>query len=433
MNINPQKKLAIAVSAILLSSSSFAVDFHGYGRAGVSTTSNGGEQYCFNDSVDGAHYAGRLGDECDTYGELGLGHEFAGADGSSFYLDSMFSYQAINQGNDYQSLSTPSQKESRGDWALRQLNVQASNVLSFSPESTVWIGKRYYQRRDVHILDLYYLNNSGYGAGIENMNAGLGKLSLAWLTGDRVPTKGKSNSNGEWSVQTEKFDIRFQEIPLWSESKLNLAAIYGKADLTDIQNAVNEPDNDGILISSELVHKLGLTENTFVVQYAKDGLSDSVLNGSSGTAVDNYTDWQGDTDSAYRVIYFGSSPLTSTIDVAYSALYAAGDTVSSTAPNDKPTRLSLVVRPSYYWNKLHRTSFELGYADNQMSDNVEKQKLQKVILAHEITPDVGLMTRPTLRFYTGSFFGNAAEDVRSAKTTGEDGNIRFGAQLEAWW
>jgi maltoporin len=318
---NPQTRLALVVSTILLSSSVSAVDFHGYGRAGLSTTSNGGEQYCFNDKQDGAHYTGRLGDECDTYGELGLGQGFKGTMDSDFYLDTMLSYQAKYQGNDYQSLSTPSQKESRGDWALRQINVQAKNVLAFAPESTIWIGKRYYQRRDVHLLDLYYLNNSGYGAGIENVTAGPGKISAAWLTGDRIVTKGKFNANGEATIQTEKLDLRYQELGLWQDAKLNLAIIYGKADLTDVQDKVNEPDNDGSMYSAELLHKLGKSENTFVLQYGKDGLSDSVLNNSSGTAVDTYTDWQGDTKSAYRVIYFGSSPVTEHVDIAYSALY----------------------------------------------------------------------------------------------------------------
>jgi maltoporin len=433
MKYNCHTRLALAISTILVSASVCAVDFHGYARAGSSTTSNGGEQYCFNDKLDGAHYAGRLGDECDTYGEVGLGQGFKGSDESNFYIDTMFSYQAKYQGNDYQSIVTPSQKESRGDWALRQLNVQAKNVLAYAPESTVWIGKRYYQRRDVHILDLYYLNNSGYGAGIENVTAGPGKVSIAWLTGDRVPSKGKYDANGEITVQTEKYDLRYQDLDIWQDAKLNFAMIYGKADLTDVQDKAKEPDNDGIMYSSELIHKIGSAENTFVLQYGKDGLADSVLNSSSGTAVETYTDWQGDTDNAYRVIYFGSSPLASNVDIAYSALYAEGETVASAAANDSPSRMSFVMRPSYYWNKLHRTTVELGISENQLSNQTESQKLEKIILAHEITPDIGLMTRPVLRFYTGAFFDNAAENITSSKTTGEDGNIRLGAQLEAWW
>lgn len=43
--------------------------------------------------------------------------------------------------------------------------------------STIWAGKRFYQRHDVHMIDFYYWDISGHGAGIENIDLGFGKLS----------------------------------------------------------------------------------------------------------------------------------------------------------------------------------------------------------------------------------------------------------------
>ncbi|WP_176203892.1 carbohydrate porin, partial [Salmonella enterica] len=43
----------------------------------------------------------------------------------------------------------------------------------------IWAGKRFYQRHDVHMIDFYYWDISGPGAGIENIDLGFGKLSLA--------------------------------------------------------------------------------------------------------------------------------------------------------------------------------------------------------------------------------------------------------------
>jgi maltoporin len=43
------------------------------------------------------------------------------------------------------------------------------------------------------------------------------------------------------------------------------------------------------------------------------------------------------------------------------------------------------------------------------------------------------MARPSLRVYTGSFFGDVAESTRTAQQEGDKGEMRFGAQLEAWW
>ena len=48
--------------------------------------------------------------------------------------------------------------------ALRQFNVQAKICLV--PEATVWAGKRFYQRHDIHISDFYYWNMSGPGAQV---------------------------------------------------------------------------------------------------------------------------------------------------------------------------------------------------------------------------------------------------------------------------
>src|SRR5690554_981328 len=96
--------LAAAVTAAVLATPALAVDFHGYARAGSSTNfGSGGEQTCFGNGADG-HYVGRLADECDTYAEIGLGDELFSQDGKTFRIDSMISYSADRQGNDYQAL-----------------------------------------------------------------------------------------------------------------------------------------------------------------------------------------------------------------------------------------------------------------------------------------------------------------------------------------
>jgi maltoporin len=57
--------------------------------------------------------------------------------------------------------------------------VQGKNLIDWLPGSTIWAGKRFYQRHDVHMIDFYYWDISGPGAGLENIDLGFGKLSLA--------------------------------------------------------------------------------------------------------------------------------------------------------------------------------------------------------------------------------------------------------------
>ena len=59
------------------------------------------------------------------------------------------------------------------------------------PGADIWAGKRYYKRHDVHINDYYYWDVSGPGAGIEDIDLGFGKASIAWMR----------NTDGEWTYQ----------------------------------------------------------------------------------------------------------------------------------------------------------------------------------------------------------------------------------------
>ncbi len=55
--------------------------------------------------------------------------------------------------------------------------MQGKNPIEWLPGSTIWAGKRFYQRHDVHMIDFYYWDISGPGAGLENIDVGFGKLS----------------------------------------------------------------------------------------------------------------------------------------------------------------------------------------------------------------------------------------------------------------
>lgn len=158
--------LAVAVAAGVMSAQAMAVDFHGYARSGIGWTGSGGEQQCFQ--TTGAQSKYRLGNECETYAELKLGQEVWKEGDKSFYFDTNVAYSVAQQ-NDWEAT----------DPAFREANVQGKNLIEWLPCSTIWAGKRFYQRHDVHMIDFYYWDISGHGAGLENIDVGFGKLSLA--------------------------------------------------------------------------------------------------------------------------------------------------------------------------------------------------------------------------------------------------------------
>ncbi len=151
--------LAVAVAAGVMSAQAMAVDFHGYARSGIGWTGSGGEQQCFQ--TTGAQSKYRLGNECETYAELKwvstyaelkLGQEVWKEGDKSFYFDTNVAYSVAQQ-NDWEAT----------DPAFREANVQGKNLIEWLPGSTIWAGKRFYQRHDVHMIDFYYWDISGPG------------------------------------------------------------------------------------------------------------------------------------------------------------------------------------------------------------------------------------------------------------------------------
>jgi maltoporin len=57
--------------------------------------------------------------------------------------------------------------------------------LKAAPEITFWAGERFY-RFDIDPMDYYWLDMSGYGAGVKNINIGSASSSspiwVGWMT-----------------------------------------------------------------------------------------------------------------------------------------------------------------------------------------------------------------------------------------------------------
>ncbi|MEO9524859.1 maltoporin LamB [Marinobacter alexandrii] len=427
--------LAAAVTAAVMATPAIAVDFHGYARAGASTNLNsGGEQTCFGNGAVG-HYVGRLADECDTYAEIGLGDELFSQDGATFRFDSMIAYSTNQQGNDYQALDgannisgidfateevtrNSSNPYGGGDLALRQLYVSANNVIESLPGATLWAGKRFYQRKDIHQLDLFYVSNSGYGAGVENIKAGAGRLSVAYTNSD--------NSENDDIVQNNKIDVRYS-FPLAGGNNLELIGIYAMADLTDQQEDAGFDDQDGYFFTAELSSGVMGGFNKFAVQYGADSMGFTNAENASGGRVANNN--AGYFESSWRVLNHGVIKLGSGWDLGHSVVYERAESHDASA--DDGERLSIVARPVYNWTNVMSTAIEVGYSETDRPWFDDSQDLGKFAIAQQWQAGPGYWARPVIRAYAATFFGDEAEAARSGE--GVDGDVQIGAQIEAWW
>ena len=262
--------------------SASAVDFYGYFRAGVQNNlTNGGAVYCFGNGNRG-HLVGRLGDECDTYAEIALSQEVFNKAKNKFTVNTLVAWGTYEagatekqydfQGNSWQGVGFGGDRAVTGNSAWHGQRVSLREAwagYTLPMGAQIWAGKRFYQRKDIHILDFYYLNDSGTGAGIEGIPVGnLGQVSFAVIK-NQVDEVG-DDANGVNARDTYKIDTRWNGIPLWKDASLDLAMIWGLPSTTDKQKEAagtnpSESDyssNSGVILMAEYVRATSSAAST---------------------------------------------------------------------------------------------------------------------------------------------------------------------------
>mgnify|MGYP000511679899 CR=1 FL=1 len=415
--------LAVAVAAGVMSAQAMAVDFHGYARSGIGWTGSGGEQQCFQ--ATGAQSKYRLGNECETYAELKLGQELWKEGDKSFYFDTNVAY-SVNQEDDWESTSP----------AFREANIQGKNLIDWLPGSTIWAGKRFYQRHDVHMIDFYYWDISGPGAGIENIDLGFGKLSLA---ASRSQEAGGSYAFSSQNIYdrtkdtaNDVFDVRLAQLATNPDGMLELGVDYGRANTTDDYHLADGASKDGWMFTAEHTQSMLKGFNKFVLQYATDSMTSNGKGRPEGGSINNNGDM-------WRVLDHGAISLGDSWDLMYVGMYQ-----DINLDNNNGTKWWTVgVRPMYKWTPIMSTLLEVGYDNVKSQKTDEKNSQYKITLAQQWQAGDSIWSRPAIRVFAtyakwdeklGYDNGIAYKDT-SAKTysRGDNDEWSFGAQMEIWW
>ena len=440
--------LSAAVALALSSVAASAVDFHGYARAGAQASTQGGEVYCLGNGNKG-HMVGRLGDECDTYAELTLNQEVYNKANNKWTVNTIVAYGTAEGNRDLQGDSWQG-VGGTGPWNGQRLSIRELwTGYQTDAGYQIWAGKRFYQRKDIHLLDLYYLNNSGYGAGIEGIDVGMGNLAFA-------VTKWANDGTSDYNRNVYKLDARWNGIPVGPLGNLDASVIYALPFISEQQeanaagNARANRANSGALVTLDLNTAVNSDSvnlmNHFVVQYGTNGFG--YIGSNDNHAGDNYSPDIDDT--GVRVINWGTLDA-GNFGLGYSLIWAhvdngddhpAADGVNFTTPRSGWT-YSIVLRPEYKWTEFTRTTLELGYSAQKTNGWVANTKYEdpdvyKVTLAQQFTPGKGFWTRPAIRFYVsyigGDEFANGWNPgYKNKNKDGDEHQITVGTQVEAWW
>ncbi len=425
-------------------------NFFGYARSGIGSTAGGGSQTCFKAAGAPAKY--RLGNECETYAELGLGANLFDQQGTTFDFASRVAYVTA-QDNDDESL-----KDDDNNIALREMFVTGTNAISGLPDgSTLWAGKRLYKRHDIHMNDYYYWDVSGPGVGISDIDLGVGNLSLAWVrSSGSASTEDFPDENQRLSDDT--VDVRWTDIPTNPGGSLQIGVDYGRAstpewkkDFYDDNDIDYDEGDKGWMGTIEHTQSNWFGgSNTVALQYATDGIITSngnAIGRQSGGGISQDGDMWRVLDSGHVWL------MPDKLDLLYTAIYE-----DKNMDDDSGRKwFSAGVRPVYYWNDIMSTAMELGYDHIEPQDNVDgydggDHHLTKLTLAQQWSAGRGAMVRPTIRLFAtyAKWSGDAYEEQLSQDNYRQahalDANsgpnnvdfndtdgLTFGAQMEVWW
>lgn len=428
---------AVAAATLSTAASAEALDFHGYARTGVGSSSKGGSLVCYwMKGGSMGHY--RLGNECDTYMELQFDANLAEKDNTQFKLHTMLA-AGTQQLQDWEQ-NVP---------AWRQIWGEATNIGSGPLANTnLWVGKRYYKRNDVHMTDFFYNQVTGPGAGIENVDvAGFAKFSYAYFryqpdySGTNPWGYNPDFVNGGVKA-TPLHDLRLEAIQLGDFGSLDFFAQIVTKDNRDDDTGAQPQGKGGWAFTAQ--HTIGVLGgfNRAVFQYAADGAN---LDGTAKWWADDTVDYEG-----YRFLdhlVFEQGAFNGSAFFGYEQdkklPWYAGATQKE---------WTLGARAWYHFNELYSVGGEYGHNDLKPTDgkggNLDSRKLDKITVAAQITPGKGFWSRPSLRaYYTYAKWNDAYRDQvpGGAACTGRDcgTNVQgfadatngstYGFQMEAWW
>jgi maltoporin len=300
--------------------------------------------------------------------------------------------------------------------------------IDIAPQALFWMGKRR-DRDDVHIVDTFFTNMSGVGAGVENLDVGVGKIGFSGYKADtsvvrdsaglEVPNQG--NGTGTQNG-VGRFHVQWYDIPVNPDGKLRVVGTVSKGDS---QGGLKGQSGYGINVE-HVQDKFFGGGNHIWVQYAQgstdinQGISDNGAHGSG------YKTWRIVESPSWQVGAFG------------------GQAIAEYQHNKAPDNSGQVSnnfwtvggRGSYGLTKNLKWLTEIGYSSLK-PDGGKSENVTKVTIGPALSTGPDFWKRPELRLYVTYADYNKAAAADTANNYGFPTNktnaVSYGAQVEIWF
>lgn len=331
------------------------------------------------------------------------------------------------------------------DVGTLQLWSSAHNILPSLPGAVVWAGERFYQRHEVHMIDVKYWDVSNKGFGIESIDLNGAKLHLAYFTPEsHYKAHTASGSTEDESRSLHHFDVRLSDIKVAKDADLTFGLNYVFAQNDNFEqfdgqgNPRHDVTDSGAMLSMLYHQKWVLGSNTLALQYGIDGLAGGLMSAEGASAV-KYAIGVDHDGNSYRVINHGDLFFNDKWSALYSAAYQKLD-----LDNDYGSDwLSVGIRPQYSWNDFTATALEAGYERVKAQNGAGVNSISKVTLAQMFQAGRSVWARPSLRVFAtyaeldnewsrqGDVYGKPVT-LSSGKASSES-EATFGFNIEVWW
>jgi len=398
-----------AATWALCSATACALDAVGYARIGTADAGDS-ERTCYNLGISGGHY--RLGNECDIYGELGLAH--AGTvDGARYRALMMANYQR------------PASDGSSARFDLNQFYVEGSGLAGAPAAVTFWLGRRFYGRADVHILDTHFVRMDGTGLGLDGIAWGGAKLGIAYFGVDA----GSGAPLGTHTAQrpARRVNIDVSDMALSGSGQLRATAAFTRGD---DEPASGESGTRGFAFSlqhDQRLDSIGGAHRAWL-QYAQ-GSAALDANFGNMTAPPAVAQWRVVESLTWQSGALGGQAV---------ALVGRHDADPPHGVAARYAELSIGARVSYAVSQHIKLVAEAGHMQKR-PDGAAPQRLTKLTFAPTWSTGPGFSDRPEIRLYVTMARWNEAANAGAGAggLTGlGDGATRgtsWGAQLETWF
>src|SRR6516164_7388159 len=388
-------------------------EFHGYMRSGQGLNGGGGQMVAFQAPGAGAKY--RLGNEVDTYGEMIFVNNWINPNHESD--KAWMKTEVLVQANTTQSSNFASTDQFR----FREAFIQVGNVLASNPSADFWAGERYYRRLNIDIDDFYYLDMSGYGGGVENLNVGIGQVAVSYLGGAKEDLITNNGTYAKSNIDARLYGVKALagDLGFWFD--------YAFSKGGTLANGQNVPSSSGWAIG------LGHTRQEWLGGYNRLSLQYGVGNAANfSTGIDEPTVYL---PNAHTFRLTDSAVIQPNDKFAIQPVVIYQLQTDGNPANGTNKWLSFGGRPVFYFTDHLSLAVEAGFDHTSSGVGLYKGWLEKFTVAPQIGAGRKFFSRPVLRAFVT--YANWSEGLKGFvggpaylnKTSGWN----FGVQGETWW